>query len=241
MKKILKKIILVYIVAVLGLWIFYKISTEYFNPAFITKKDSLMTNTISHIKVKDFIEFERIFYILSEDDKVYLFDMNSNKIFHTFTVESISNIEKLTVHTHGRYFYIAFLSNNKIYLSKLNTLDKKVPILKPTLVLDNLHQPMDIYMYDEYNSSLTDKYQNNMVVLSKEKNKTVLNVYSLKTKKLLEQLDAKLNIVYIGNDRMNQEVNLKNIIDFKRINIENNNTKRAFFDTLEIAPNNRHV
>lgn len=147
-----RNIILFYIFMVLGFWGFYKVSTEYFNPTVITKRDTVMTKFVSHIKVKDFIEHERTFYILSEDNKVHVFDIYSGKFINVFTVEGIGNIEKITVHNYlkvggnqERKFYIAFLSKEKVYLSKLKN-NTATAILKPTLIFDDLQYPIDIYV-----------------------------------------------------------------------------------------------
>lgn len=242
-----RNIILFYIFMVLGFWGFYKVSTEYFNPTVITKRDTVMTKFVSHIKVKDFIEHERTFYILSEDNKVHVFDIYSGKFINVFTVEGIGNIEKITVHNYlkvgvnqERKFYIAFLSKEKVYLSKLKN-NTATAILKPTLIFDDLQYPIDIYMYNEYYKILPEKYQDNLVILVKENNKTILNVYNLETKELLERLDAKINITSIGSRSFNQDIHPKNIINFNRINVSYNQTKRVFFDTLKIGPNNRYT
>jgi len=243
----LKKIILFYGVAVLFFWSFNELSIKFFNPTIVAEQDIEQSKVFSRVKVKDFIKDEYTFYILSTDNKIHVFDIHTNKFINVFTIKGIGEIEKITVHNHikvgenhERKLYIGFLSKNKVYLSKLNkNTDKE--ILKPKLIFDKLKNPIDIYLYNEYYKNLPGKYQDNIVVLENVNNKSILYVYNLKTKELIEQLDAEIHLISIGNKRLNQKINPKSIIDFNRINIASDKTKRVFFDTIEVAPDNHYI
>jgi len=242
-----KKIILFYGVLVLFFWGFAEVSIKLFNPTVVAEKDIKRSKVFSQLKVKDFIKNEYTFYILSIDNKIHIFDIQTSKFINVFSIEGIGEIEKITVHNHikvgknhERKLYIGFLSNNKVYLSKLNkNTDKK--ILKPKLIFDGLKNPIDIYLYNEYYKNLSGKYQDNIVVLKNDNNKSILNVYNLETKELLEQLDAEISFISIGNKTLNHKINPKNIINFNRINVGNHKTKRVFLDKIELAPDNHYV
>ena len=243
----LKKIILFYGVLVLFFWGFAEVSIKLFNPTVVVEQDIKRSKVFSQIKVKDFMKNEYTLYILSIDNKIHVFDIQTSKFINVLSIEGIGEIEKITVHNHikvgknhERKLYIGFLSNNKVYLSKLNkNTDKK--LLKPKLIFDTLKNPADIYLYNEYYKNLSGKYQDNIVVLENDNNKSILNVYNLETKELIERLDAEINLISIGDKRLNQKVNPKSIINFGQINVANHKRKRVFLDTIELAPDNKYV
>ena len=150
----LKKIVKAYFFSIIFFGSFYYLSNIFLNPTVTTSKDNTSSEILSQIKVIDFINYERKLYILSENHKVYIFDPYKNKIDKTYDVQGIDNITKITAFNHikiGRNkedkLYIAFLSGNSVYLSKINT---KAESLKPELIFEELSTPADIYIYNEY-------------------------------------------------------------------------------------------
>lgn len=223
------------------------IPTTFFNPVVTTEKDTQRSKIFSDIKVKDFIEYEDDFYILSEDNKVHVFDSRKGKFINVFTITGIDDIQKITVHNHlkvGEYrehgFYIAFLSGSGVYLSKLKN-NRRESILTPIQIFDTLESPMDIYLYKEYYENIPGIYQDNIVILTKENDKNLLSVYNLETRELIERLNADINLVFIGDKKLNQKIDPRNIINFYRRNMGVNEKRRVFLNTIKVAPDNTYA
>ena len=245
--KFFKIIILIYGVLVAFFWGFNKISLKYFNPTLIAKEDTERSKIFSDISVKDFIKYSGRFYILSEDNKIYIYNIRKSKISKILRIVGVKNIARITVHRHikvGKYkeeFYIiGFLADSKVYLSKLDTkMENKV--LKPKLYLENLKNPKDIYLYYEYYKELPGIYQDYLAVLEKNDNSSVIKVFNLKTKELAEELNATIKIKKVASKEPIKKYNPGNIINFRKSSryVGEKDTRKVL-NKIEIAPENNY-
>ncbi len=245
--KTFKIFILIYAVSVAFFWGFNKISLKYFNPTIVVKEDAERSKIFSDISVKDFIKYGGRFYILSEDNKIYIYNIRKSKITKIIKIDGLENITRITVHRHikvgkkkEKFFIIGFLANSKVYLSKLD-IKMETKVLQPTLYLENLKNPKNIYLYNEYYKELPGIYQDYLAVLEKNDNRSIIKVFNLKTKELVEELKATINIKKIVSKEPVKKYNPDNIINFRKSSrYVGEKRTRKVLNKIEIAPGNNY-
>ena len=246
-----KKIIFFYILMIAIFGLLPTIINKIFNPSAIVQENTLINEKFSNMQVKDFFVYEnRYMYILTKEDRVYLYDIYNKKIEKSYQIKGITDIKKIVFSKYRDYNekykdrsktfktvngkrlfldckdYLFVISKHNIHLVDLeNATDKG--ILFPKVIFKKIKKPNYVYF---------NKYDNFLAVLENNQSNKVMNTYSLKTEKLLNSYSSEISI---NRNKYKIMTTMKNIPFCGWINTDDGVKKMDFFNQIEVSIMNR--